>query len=77
MLENKMLDINKKDGDGVNAFWIACRFGHGNVMRVLAEAEIDVMNKDLKGYNVLHVAAKFKYDNIVKMLVQSRFPLDL
>lgn len=44
MLENKMLDINKVDHDGVNSFWIAARFGHGGVMRVLAENGIDVLN---------------------------------
>jgi len=76
MLENKMLDINKKDTEGVNAFWIAARFGHGGVMGVLAENGIDVLNTDSKGYNALHVAAKFKYDNLVKMLVNSKYPLD-
>lgn len=42
MLENRMLDIQKKDAEGLNAFWVACRYGHGKVMRVLAEAGINV-----------------------------------
>jgi ankyrin repeat protein len=58
MLENKMLDINKKDSEGLNAFWIACICGNGGVMRLLAERGIDIMNKDKNGNNVLHVAAK-------------------
>ena len=63
MLENKMLEINKKDAEGVNSFWIAARFGHGAVMSVLAENGIDVLNTDTKGYNALHLAAKFNYIN--------------
>jgi len=49
MLENKMIELNKKDEDGLNAFWVACRYGHGDVMRVLAEKDIDIMNADAKG----------------------------
>jgi ankyrin repeat protein len=58
MLQNKSLDINKKDSDGLNAFWIACYFGHGKVMSCLAEAGVDVFNIDPKGNNVLHIAAR-------------------
>ena len=43
MLENKMLDIEKKNPDGTNSFWIAARFGKGDVMKVLAEHGIDVL----------------------------------
>ena len=69
MLENKLVDINKKDAEGLNAFWVACRYGHGDVMRVLAEKDIDILNTDKKGFNVLHIAAKHKYVNIIEMLV--------
>lgn len=77
MLENRMLDIQKKDAEGLNAFWVACRYGHGKVMRVLAEAGIDVNIVDKKeGLNVLHLACKYKFKNIVEMLVKSNFTLD-
>lgn len=82
MLQNKMINIDKKDSDGVNAFWIAAYFGHGKVMSVLAESGIDVMNTDPKGYNVLHVAAKksnvkgYPAEEIITMLIKSGFPLD-
>jgi ankyrin repeat protein len=82
MLQNKMIDINKKDKDGVNAFWIAAYFGHGKVMSVLAESGIDVMNTDPKGYNVLHIAARksnvkgYPAEEIITMLIKSGFPLD-
>ena len=42
MLENKKLDVNKKDENGLNSFWIAARYGNGEIMRVLAEAGIDI-----------------------------------
>lgn len=53
-----MIDINKLDSEGLNAFWIACICGNGAVMKVLAERGIDIMNTDKFGNNVLHVAAK-------------------
>ena len=76
MLENKELDINKKDSEGLNAFWIACICGNGGVMRLLAEHGIDVKNKDKHGNNVVHVAAQHKkLIHILDMLIKSQFPL--
>ena len=54
-----MIDINKTDEDGLNAFWIAARCGHGDVLRVLAEHGIDIYNADKKGNNALHLSAKY------------------
>lgn len=76
MLENKFIEINKVDEFGLNAFWIACKYGHGGVMKVLAENGIDIFCTDDELNNVLHVAAKYNYVNIVKMLIKSDFPLD-
>jgi ankyrin repeat protein len=76
ILENHMIEIQKKDKEGLNAFWVPCRYGHGVCMRILAEHGIDIMNTDCNNYNVLHVACKYMYSNIVEMLVKSRFPLD-
>ena len=60
MLENKMIDINKTDEEGLNAFWIAARCGHGQIMGVLAENGIDIYNTDVRGNNALHMSAKFE-----------------
>lgn len=78
MLENKMIDIDKIDNEGLNAFWIAGRCGHGGIMQVLAEKGINIFNTDKLGNNVLHTAARNsdRY-NIVEMLLKSRFPIDL
>ena len=77
MLENKKLDINKVDNNGLNAFWIAARYGNGEVMRILAEHGIDIYNTDRKGNNSLHLSAKYddRY-NINQMLVKSHYELN-
>jgi len=43
LLRNDSLDLNIKDDFGVNAFWIACFFGHGDIMSELATKDIDVL----------------------------------
>ena len=73
-----MIDINKQDEDGLNAFWIAAKHGHGEVMRVLAEHGIDIYNSDWNFNNALHLSAKFADRfSILELLVKSRFNLDM
>jgi len=73
-----MIDINKQDEDGLNAFFIAAKHGHGEVMRVLAEHGVEIYNTDRDGNNVLHMCAGFEERyNILEMLVKSRFDLNL
>lgn len=43
VLKNKGVDIQIKDNSGINAFWIACMFGHGELMNLLANKGIDVL----------------------------------
>ena len=57
MMENQFIDINKNNKNGVNSFWIACYYGHGGVMKVLAENHVDIFSRNVKGMNVLHLAA--------------------
>lgn len=76
VLSNKTIDIQVKNESGVNAFWIACMYGHGEVMNLLAEAGIDIMCANKHGINVLHLAVKQDHPQIVEMLLQSGFPLD-
>lgn len=78
MLENKMIDINKKDDAGLNSFWIAAAHGHGEVMRVLAEAGIEIYNSDRQGNNALHLCGRYaERFNILELLVRSGFDLDI
>ena len=78
MLENKMIEINKKDEEGLNAFWISARCGHGKIMGVLAEHGIDIYNTDIKGNNALHMSAKFENRYaICDLLVRSNYDLNL
>lgn len=76
LLKNPMIDIQVTNEAGVNAFWIACRCGHGNLMQILAERGIDIMITNDKGINVLHLAVIKNYDYIVKMLLESDFPME-
>ena len=76
VLSNKTIDIQVKNEHGVNGFWIACMFGHGEVMSLLADAGVDIMCVNNLGVNVLHLAVKQNYPTIVRMLLKSGFPLD-
>ena len=51
-----VLNITVTNEAGVNAFWIACRVGHGNIMEILAKHDIDIMISNKQGLNVLHLA---------------------
>ena len=75
-LLNKTLDINITNEAGVNAFWMACMYGHGQIMSMLAEAGINVMNCNKNKVNALHLAVKRNHVNIVEMLLDSGYPLD-
>ena len=77
MLRNKSMDINVCDSNsGVNAFWLACLYGHGNIMRMLAEAGTDIYVTNHRKVNVLHLAILKNHYEIVKMLIESGFSLD-
>ena len=62
---------------GVNGFWIAAYYGHGHIMKLLAEKGIDILNKNIvTKSNALHLASQKNYVNVVKMLISSKFPLE-
>ena len=79
MIKNPTIDLEVCEPEtGVNAFWMAAFYGHGNVMKVLAEAGIDIFNKNLlTGSNVLHIAVQKNFLNVVDMLIKSKFFLDM
>ena len=77
ILLNKTVNINVKDETGVNAFWLACKYGHGQLMKYLAEQGIDVLVTNEQSVNALHLAVSKNYINIVKLLINSDFPIDL
>ena len=77
MLRNKTLDINVIDPQtGVNAFWLACLYGHGDIMKILAEAGADIYITNRRNINVLHLAILKNHIEIVTMLIESGFTLD-
>ena len=78
MLKNPTIDINKVDEkDGVNSFWLASFYGHGEVMSILAKRGIEILNRHkITQSNALHIATEKEHANIVKLLIDSGFPIN-
>ena len=77
MLKNKSLDVQMKDRNGVNAFWLAAWFGHIDIMRLLGAAQVDVLAANQNGSNALHVSVKNGRIAVVEELLKLRdFPRD-
>ena len=79
ILQNPTIDIHViEKNTGVNSFWLAAFYGHGEIMNMLAEAGIDIMNRHKKTLNnVLHTACDRQYPHIVQQLVDSGYPLNV
>ena len=58
MLKNTSLDVNAVDPvTGISSFWLAALYGHGNIMKLLAErTNCDILVTNDEGINVLHLA---------------------
>ena len=76
ILMNKTVEINQLNESGVNAFWVACMYGHGGLMKILADKGINIFCKNNKQVNALHLAVDKNAVGIVEMLLGSGFPLD-
>ena len=61
---------------GVNSFWLACMYGHGSIMKKLAEKGSDIFISNKEKVNVLHLAIYKDNLSIFKMLLMSNYPLD-
>jgi ankyrin len=75
LLLNKTLSIEVENEQGVNSFWIACFYGHGHIMKILADHGINIFSKNKKDVNVMHLACEKNYVKIVEMLLDSGFSL--
>ena len=58
MLTNPGVEINKKDKNNVNSFFMAAYHSNMPVMRRLMEKGADIYEKNSNGSNVLHIAVK-------------------
>lgn len=77
LLRNMKLNINMKNNEGLNSFWIACQQGFSKIMVLLASKKIDMLNKSEHGMNCLHLAVNKNYPDIIRLLlVNYSFPLD-
>lgn len=68
ILKNTTVDIEVLDKKtGVNSFWLAAYYGHGEIMNLLAEKGIDIMNTHFTTLNnALHIATDRKLPHIVQ-----------
>ena len=76
MLSNRDIDVNKKDKNGVNSYFMAGYHGHISVMRRLMEKGADIFQKNSNGSNVLHIATKRGNMSVLKELVRIKYPLN-
>ena len=76
LLSNPHLDINKKDKNGVNAYFMAAYHGHVMVMRRLMGKGAEMCEKNTNGSNALHIAVKRGNVDVVKELIRIQYELD-
>jgi ankyrin repeat protein len=76
MLQHKTVDIDSRDTNSrVTSFWLACLYGHGKIMKILAENGAEVYITNQQKVNVLHLAVYKNHISIAEMLISSNFDL--
>jgi potassium channel len=76
-LPNLIVDINQRDGNGINAFWIAAYYNHSRLLRMLSDLGIDRLVKNDIGSNALHIAVKRGNCEAIEEMIVMDFPLDI
>lgn len=60
-----------------NAFWVACFYGRGECVSLLANAGVNLFNKHKETKsNGLHVAIERGHYEVANMLISSKYPLE-
>ena len=79
MLNNPTCDPDVIDEEtGVTAYWLACYYGHLNIMRELNIYGVDIYTTHkATGTNVLHLAVEKRYRSILSHLIECSFDLDI
>ena len=66
MLTNNTIDLAQVDElTGVNSLWLACFYGHAEIVIMLAEAGADIFCTNRQEVNVLHLAIIKGYYHMV------------
>ena len=76
-LPNLIVDLNQKDANGINAFWIASYYNHARLLRNLSDLGIDRQVVNEIGSNALHIAVKRGNVEVINELIAMDFPLNL
>ncbi len=58
LLLDKGADINHRDNNGINAFHLASKYGHFDILKLLDASGADIFSADNYGFNALHYAAQ-------------------
>ena len=74
MLSNLTLDIDRKDRNGVNAFFMG--YSHIPLMKRLMEKGVAMYEKNTNGSNVLHIAVKRGNIEVLQELIRIQYPLN-
>ena len=59
-----------KDGDGMNALHVACRYGHLVFVKELVEYGIDIESRDVSGLTPIATACLFDHADVIRFLFQ-------
>ncbi len=77
LLENSAgIDLNAVDINGDNAWFLASRNGHANVVKTLIDTKVDVDAVDKNGDSALIAAVTNGHANVVKVLVDAKANLN-
>ena len=77
LLRNLRINVNMKNNEGLNCFWVACMHGFSKIMVLLASKGADLLNVSEHGMNALHLAVNKNYPDILRLLlVNYSFPLN-
>ena len=66
MLIDKGAVINKAKNDGATPFFIACQFGHSDIVQVLIDKGADI-KKTWNGITPLQIAKQENHHDVVKL----------
>jgi len=73
----KGADLSSKTKKGFTAFHMCAKYGHGQLVRYLAEAGAQINELALGGLTALHIAAHYGHVDVVKDLVEVGIDISL
>lgn len=69
LLETKLVNVNDKNHEGMNALMLASQRGHGDTVRILVEHGAAIDERTSQGSTALMLACKRGHEEVVKVLI--------